>query len=83
MKALLRALALIESKALYPERPLPLPSSYLIDPKGRMAVIYHGPVGVRQITMDATFAAQPARNRRRHEVGGVPISGPRCQTVFP
>jgi tetratricopeptide (TPR) repeat protein/thiol-disulfide isomerase/thioredoxin len=56
-----RALAILESKALYPERPLPLPTAYLLDPSGKMAVIYHGPVGPAQIAQDADLAAEPPK----------------------
>jgi Flp pilus assembly protein TadD/thiol-disulfide isomerase/thioredoxin len=34
------------------QRPLPLPSSFLIDAQGRLAVIYKGPVSVEQLLHD-------------------------------
>lgn len=34
------------------QQPLPLPSSFLIDPQGRVAVIYKGPVDVDQLLSD-------------------------------
>ena len=37
------------------EQPLPLPSSVLVDPKGRVAVIYKGPVAVKQLVKDAAM----------------------------
>jgi tetratricopeptide (TPR) repeat protein len=33
---------------------LPLPSSFLVDGEGRLAVVYHGPVSVQQVLQDAT-----------------------------
>jgi len=36
-------------------KPLPLPSSFLLDSSGRLAVIYKGPVEVEQLIADATM----------------------------
>jgi len=75
-----RALALLESKVLYPERPLPLPTSYLLDPLGRMAVIYHGPVTPAQIAQDAALAAQPPKDL---ETAAFPFPGRGAKSLFP
>jgi len=75
-----RALALLESKALYPERPLPLPTSYLLDPSGRMAVIYHGPVTPAQVARDAALAAQPPKDL---EATAFPFPGRGAKSLFP
>ena len=42
-------------------RQLPLPSSFLIDEYGRLAVIYKGPVGVEQVRSDL----EHSRNERK------------------
>ncbi|MGC6427010.1 MAG: tetratricopeptide repeat protein [Akkermansiaceae bacterium] len=43
----------IQRSILSRQRPLPLPSSFLIDGKGNLAVIYKGPVSASQIAEDA------------------------------
>ena len=55
-QATVSALARAETRALYPERPLELPSAYLIAPDGRLAVIYHGPIDPADLVKDAAFA---------------------------
>ena len=45
---------------------LPLPSSFLIDGEGQLAVIYHGPVSAEQVLKDATGqATAPGLGRRQ------------------
>ena len=51
-----RLLTLAHHAAISRERPLPLPSSFLVDAKGRIAVIYKGPVTVEQLLEDAALA---------------------------
>jgi tetratricopeptide (TPR) repeat protein/thiol-disulfide isomerase/thioredoxin len=75
-----RALALLETRAIYPERPLPLPTSYLLDPSGRMSVIYHGPVTPAQIAQDAALAAQPPKDL---EAAAFPFPGRSAKPLFP
>ena len=41
-EATLKGLAAINARTLYPERDLPLPSAWLLDRNGRVAVIYQG-----------------------------------------
>ncbi|MEN8693956.1 MAG: tetratricopeptide repeat protein [Akkermansiaceae bacterium] len=43
----------IQRSILSRQRPLPLPSSFLIDGKGNLAVIYKGPVSAAQVAEDA------------------------------
>ena len=50
--ALLDKLQIVKESLFFPIRPLPLPSSFLVDPQGRLAVIYHGPVGVDELIAD-------------------------------
>ena len=47
-----RLLTVLHNAAIPRERPLPLPSSFLIDKNGKVAVIYKGPVTVAQLLAD-------------------------------
>jgi tetratricopeptide (TPR) repeat protein/peroxiredoxin len=47
-----RLLTVVHNSAIARERPLPLPSSFLIDKNGNVAVIYKGPVSVTQLLAD-------------------------------
>ena len=47
-----RLLTVVHNSAIGRERPLPLPSSFLIDKDGKVAVIYKGPVSVPQLLAD-------------------------------
>lgn len=76
----LRALARLESRALYPERQLPLPTSYLLDTAGRIAVIYHGPVAPAQIVKDAVIAMETPNEP---ETVAFPFPGRSARTLFP
>ena len=38
-------------------RPMPLPTSFLVDSKGRLAVIYRGPVSVEELLADVALVA--------------------------
>jgi tetratricopeptide (TPR) repeat protein len=55
------------------QSPLPIPSSFLIDGRGRLAVIYRGPVSVDRLLSDLKLLERPF-----DEVlaGAVPFSGP-------
>ncbi|MGI8604331.1 MAG: ASPIC/UnbV domain-containing protein [Verrucomicrobiales bacterium] len=53
-------------------RPLPLPSSFLLDAEGRLAVIYRGPIDAGQVVSDAALLPlSPANVRDR----GLPFHG--------
>jgi tetratricopeptide (TPR) repeat protein len=53
-------------------RPLPLPSSFLLDAEGRLAVIYRGPADARQVVADAALLRlSPDQVRDR----GLPFAG--------
>ena len=75
-----RGLALLESKALYPERALPLPSAYLLSPDGRLSYIYHGPVTPAQLAQDAAAAAQTPADA---EGAAFPFPGRSAKPLFP
>lgn len=52
--------------------PLPLPSSFLFDARGRLAVIYRGPVSLSQLRDDVTFLEKGPAERR---IAAVPFPG--------
>jgi tetratricopeptide (TPR) repeat protein/peroxiredoxin len=51
-KKVLRELTVLHNQTIYRERPLPLPSSFLVDPDGRVMAIYKGRVTVTQLIED-------------------------------
>ncbi len=79
-QATVRALAMLEARALYPERPLALPSAYLIGTDGKLAFIYHGRAGVEQLVKDAALAAQTPADP---EAAAFPFSGRSAKKLFP
>lgn len=57
----LRLLNILHNQNFVRERPLPLPTSLLIDKHGRLAVIYRGPVSAEQLLADVDLLeAAPA-----------------------
>ena len=62
---LVKTLTLLHHKAIYLERDPALPSSFLIDPSGRLAAVYHGPVKVERILRDAALCGKPYDELRR------------------
>ena len=48
----LRQLTILHNQVIVLERPLPLPSSFLFDRHGRLAVIYKGPVSAEELLTD-------------------------------
>ncbi|MCH2025356.1 MAG: ASPIC/UnbV domain-containing protein [Verrucomicrobiales bacterium] len=48
----LRLLTLLNNQLFSRERPLPLPSSFLLDKHGNLAIIYRGPVSTDQLIKD-------------------------------
>ncbi|MFT4547574.1 MAG: tetratricopeptide (TPR) repeat protein [Verrucomicrobiales bacterium] len=48
----LRLLTLLHDRVIVRQRPLPLPSSFLLDKYGRLAAIYKGPVSAAQLLTD-------------------------------
>ena len=54
----------LQRKVIYRERPLPLPSSFLIDGQGQLAIVYKGPVDVEQLVEDVKHLARPQERRR-------------------
>ena len=62
-------------------RPLPVPTSFLVDPQGRLAVIYKGAVSVDQVIADGTHSAGALDDRlmRAAPVSGSLIVHPQLQ----
>lgn len=48
------------------QRSLPVPTSFLYDPEGRISVIYKGPLSVEQMLNDLVHAKRTRRERRLH-----------------
>jgi Flp pilus assembly protein TadD/peroxiredoxin len=46
-------------------RPLPVPSSFLLDPQGRLSVIYKGRLSIQDLLQDLTHSGGTRRERRR------------------
>ena len=55
------------------QSPLPIPSSFLIDARGRLAVIYRGPVSTDRLLSDLKLLERPFDDVL---AGAVPFSGP-------
>ena len=69
---LLDKLQLVHDELFFRTRPLPLPASFLIDARGRLAVLYKGPLDVDTLVADVQrLELQPAD--RRH--AAVPFAG--------
>ena len=62
----------LQRRFIYRQRPLPLPSSFLIDANGRLAVVYKGPVEVSQLLKDVKRMNQTQENPRDFVV---PLAG--------
>ena len=77
---LVRALTLLHHQVVYRERPLSLPTSFLIDPQNRVSVIYQGPVSSEQIIKDVELLdASPERIARE----AFPFPGKIGTRLFP
>jgi tetratricopeptide (TPR) repeat protein len=48
------------------QRPLPVPTSFLYDPEGRISVIYKGPLSIDGLLADLEHAGRTRRQRRQH-----------------
>lgn len=52
----LSAVSALKSRLLYKERPLPVPSSLLLDQKGQLIALYTGPITVSRLLADVRLA---------------------------
>ena len=59
-----RLLTVVHNSAISRERPLPLPSSFLVDGQGKVAVIYKGPIGVDQLSKDVAMLGKTLEKAR-------------------
>jgi tetratricopeptide (TPR) repeat protein/peroxiredoxin len=77
-ESLLRDLQFLNDIRFALHRRLPLPCSFLIDPQGRLAVMYKGPVSVDQVVADATLSegSRLERWRRAGPLGGTALPHP-------
>jgi tetratricopeptide (TPR) repeat protein/thiol-disulfide isomerase/thioredoxin len=73
----------LHDQFFFQKRPLPLPSSFLIDAEGRLAVIYKGPVTAEQLLADAELvrAGRSAGPRDAACFEGSVIEHPRFEAV--
>ena len=62
---LLDTLQVLHDDLFEVKRPLPVPTSFLIDPNGRLAALYRGPVEVAHLLEDAALANLGAAERTR------------------
>ena len=68
----IRELTLFQHQLVYPQRPLPLPSSFLIDSDRNVAVIYRGPIPFDQLLKDLELLDASAE---RIAISALPFSG--------
>ncbi len=71
---LVAALDRIQREAVYRQRPLPLPSSFLLDAQHRVVAIYKGPVEVDQLIEDVRNIPVGEDPRRARDLA-IPLSG--------
>jgi len=78
-KALVGQLEDLQRELIYRQRQLPLPSSFLIDPQGRLAAVYKGPVSAEELKRDAALAKAPPADLRN---AAVPFRGQWSSDLF-
>ena len=78
-KALVGQLEDLQRELVYRQRQLPLPSSFLIDPQGRLAAVYKGPVSAEELKRDAALAKAPPADLRN---AAVPFRGQWSSDLF-
>lgn len=67
-EGLVRNLDLFQRSQLDRWRPAPVPTSFLLDTHGRVAVIYKGPIGVDQLLEDMNLLTAPPGKWRNYAV---------------
>ncbi len=78
-KTLLREMTILHNKVILMERPLPLPSSFLIDAEGQVAAIYKGPVDAAQLLKDVELLNVP---RSQLQAAAYPFPGQSTTSLF-
>lgn len=83
-KPLLEILQGLHDSTVGLNRSLPVPSSFLVDPQGRLGVIYKGPVQVEQVLSDVSHASGSLEERfvRAAGVEGTLIEQPLVRAKF-
>lgn len=76
----LRHLTILHDRVIVRQRPLPLPSSFLIDKWGRLAAIYKGPVDAEQLIADLDLLEADAETIARQ---AFPFPARDGQNLFP
>ena len=71
-KALVERFEDLQRELIYRQRQLPLPSSFLIDPTGRLAAVYKGPVSTATLIRDTALAKSPPADLRN---AAIPFAG--------
>lgn len=71
--SLIERLETLQRSFIGRQSPLPIPSSFLIDARGCLAVIYRGPVSADQLLADLALLQQPIDTVL---AGAVPFAGP-------
>jgi tetratricopeptide (TPR) repeat protein len=69
---LLDKLQLVHNLLFDRHRPLPVPCSLLLEPSGKLAAIYKGPVATQRVLADVQWLARDASERRQRSV---PLAG--------
>ena len=79
-KQLMEILQRIHDQSVGLNEPLPIPSSFLIDPNGDVSVIYKGPVNVEQIIKDLRLSSEGfiTRFKAAAKLEGSIIKNPRA-----
>ncbi|MCA9218454.1 MAG: ASPIC/UnbV domain-containing protein [Planctomycetales bacterium] len=70
----------IERTLLLQQAPLPIPTSFLIDGEGKLAVVYKGPVSAEQLLADAGHLHESVEDERDR---AIPFSGAWYSSPFP
>jgi len=79
-----KVLSLMHNSLTAIARPLPVPTSFLIDESGRLSVIYKGPLSVDQLLVDVAHASRTstARYREAAHFEGTIIAHPVTQKTL-
>jgi tetratricopeptide (TPR) repeat protein/thiol-disulfide isomerase/thioredoxin len=76
----LRLLTILHDRVISRQRPLPLPSSFLIDKWGRLAAIYKGPVSAEHLLTDLSLLDADPKTIASH---AFPFPGSHDTSLFP
>ncbi|HUF63079.1 MAG TPA: ASPIC/UnbV domain-containing protein, partial [Verrucomicrobiales bacterium] len=77
---LVEAIEIVHRAYLELQQPLPIPATFLLDRRGRIAAIYKGPVSVEQLVADAGLLSAPEDAQR---ASALPFPGRLASLPFP